>query len=82
MNNREVGPIYGVPLIRTLPLGVNGVIVQQMPSRADLVDAKNHCSNERVAAGYEVILNHYVRQCGEIAELKSQIERLKDERRD
>jgi len=56
--------------------------VQQMPSRADLVDAKNHCSNDRVPAGYEVILNHYVRQCGEIAELKSQIERLKDGRRD
>jgi len=80
VNNREVGPIYGVPLIRTLLLGVNGGMVQQMPSRSDLVDVRQ--VSERVAAGYEVLLSHYRQKCVEIAELKSQIERLKDERRD
>jgi hypothetical protein len=80
VNNLELGPVFGVPLIQTLPLGINGGMVQAMPSRSDLVDVKQY--SERVVAGYEVLLSHYVRQCGEIAELKSKIERLKDERRD
>ena len=53
---QETGPIYNVPLIDTLPLGSGGVL-QQMPSRDDL----QSCSKRfmRVAAAYEVLLNHY-----------------------
>ncbi len=50
------GPIYGVELIDTLPLGKGGMI-QQMPSRDDLKRSRTH--GDRVAAGYEVLLAHY-----------------------
>jgi len=49
----EVGPIYNVPLIGTLPLN-GGVMRQAMPSRHDLVRASR--GDMRVAAGYEVLL--------------------------
>ncbi len=35
MRSNELGPVYGVPLIDTLPLGSGGM-KQQMPSRDDL----------------------------------------------
>ena len=47
-----VGPIYGVPLIKTLPL--SGEMLQAMPSRADLESVAK--KNMRVVAGYEVLL--------------------------
>ena len=50
------GPIYGVELIDTLPLG-SGQMIQQMPSRADLEQSRTH--GDRVAAGYEILLAHY-----------------------
>ena len=78
--NLDVGPIYNVPLIQSLQLGINGGMLQKMPSRSDLVDVRQ--ISERVVAGYEVLLSHYRAKCAEVAELKSQIERLKDERRD
>ena len=70
----SVGPIYGVPLIDSLPLGCkfrgvplidsmpdgSGFLRQQMPSRSDLME-----SSERVAAGYEVLLAHYQRKLAE-----------------
>jgi hypothetical protein len=50
----ETGPIYNVPLIDSLPIGG---MFQQMPSRDDLMEcSKRHM---RVAASYEVLLNHY-----------------------
>lgn len=54
----EHGPIYGVELIDTLPLG-NGGWTQQMPSRSDLEGVKGYRQGQRVVAGYEVLLNHY-----------------------
>jgi len=52
----EVGPVYGVPLIKTMPLG-SGPMQQQMPTRRDLHYVKQW--SERVVAGYEVLLAHY-----------------------
>ena len=75
MSVSETGPVYGVPLIQTLPPGTNGGMMQQMPSRADLSDVRR--INERVSAGYEVLLDHYRKQCFEIAELKSKLARAK-----
>lgn len=63
MSEQETGPVYGVPLIDTLPLGT-GAMCQQMPSRADLEQVRKR--NERVVAGYEVLLVHF-RECQEIA---------------
>ena len=52
----EVGPMYGVPLIDSLPLGT---MRQACPSRRDLEKAAKY--NTRVAAAYEVLLSHYQR---------------------
>ena len=52
----EIGPVYGVQLIDTLPLGKGGWL-QQMPGRDDLEQVQKR--NERVVAGYEVLLGHY-----------------------
>ena len=52
----ETGPIYGVELIKSLPLG-GGSMKQAMPSRADLEQVRK--ISERTAAGYEVLLDHY-----------------------
>jgi len=71
----QTGPIYGVPLIDTLPLGLNGGMLQQMPSRADLSDVRQVC--ERVAAGYEVLLSHYRAKSFRVAELESEVMRLR-----
>lgn len=62
----EKGPVYGVPLIRSLPLG-KGCMLQAMPSRADLMKAGKH--HTRLVAGYEVLLAHYT-------QLKSDLERI------
>lgn len=71
----ETGPIYGVPLIQSLPLGKNGGMLQQMPSRADLSSVRKVC--ERVAAAYEVLLSHYRANAFRVAELESEVMRLK-----
>ena len=52
----EKGPVYGVELISSLPLG-KGAMTQAMPSRSDLTAIVKH--HGRVAAGYEVLLSHY-----------------------
>lgn len=63
----EVGPVYDVELIRTLPLGT-GLMSQAMPSREDLMNvgktAVRGCG--RVVAGYEVLLSHYHRLVSEL----------------
>lgn len=52
----EVGPIYNVPLIDSLPIGT-GMMKQAMPSRQDLLQVQQ--LSERTVAGYEVLLSHY-----------------------
>lgn len=52
---RGDGPTYGVPLIDSLPLG-DGGMRQAMPSYNEL----SRCSNERLSAGYEVLLLHFL----------------------
>jgi hypothetical protein len=64
---QETGPIYGVPLIDTLPLG-KGMMTQQMASRQDLVFVRQY--NERVVAAYEVALAH-------LADAREDVELLK-----
>lgn len=51
----EKGPIYGVELIESLPLG--GAMLQSMPSRADLERVAER--SQRTVAGYEVLLANY-----------------------
>lgn len=61
----EVGPIYGVELLKTLPL--DGGMLQALPSRRDLDEIWKR--NLRVVAGYEVLLEHYRRGQAEIKRL-------------
>lgn len=56
---QEKGPIYGVPLIDSLPLG-DGGFTQAMPSRSDLEGIRNYRQGQRVVAGYEVLLAAYL----------------------
>lgn len=55
----ESGPCYGVRLIKTLPL-TGGSMLQAMPSRQDLQQVME--INQRVVAGYEVLLGHWREQ--------------------
>ena len=64
--NSESGPVYGVRLIKSLPLGSGGM-VQAMPSKGDLEQVRK--VNERVVAGFEVLTDHYRKQCNEVARL-------------
>lgn len=60
----EVGPVYGAPLIDALPLGDCGMM-QAMPTRQDLQRTRE--VSERTAAGYEVLLSHYLAAAEQIA---------------
>lgn len=53
----ERGPVYDVALIDSLPLGGGGMM-QAMPNREDLMACGKRF--QRVAAGYEVLLHHYL----------------------
>lgn len=66
----QTGPIYGVELIDSLPLG-GGSMLQAMPSRSDLEQVKK--ISQRAVAGYEVLLDHYRDKCREVERLKAQI---------
>lgn len=70
MTTNEFGPVYGVALIDTLPLGKGGML-QQMPSRSDLDKVKR--ISTRTVAGYEVLLDHYMNEKAEVARLKEVI---------
>ncbi len=50
------GPIYGVTLPETLPIG-RGSMKQAMPSRRDLEETRE--VSERTAAAYEVLVSHW-----------------------
>jgi hypothetical protein len=52
----DSGPVYGVRLIDSLPIGT-GQMLQAMPKRSDLIQAQK--VSERTVAGYEVLLSHY-----------------------
>lgn len=68
----EHGPIWGVELLDSLPL--DGGMRQALPSRKDLDDVRqtNINGNDRLVAGYEVLLEHYYRAVkrAEIAEAR------------
>jgi len=66
---KEVGPIYGVELLDSLPL--DGGMSQALPSRKDLDDVRRTKinGNDRVVAGYEVLLEHYRRLLSEHEDL-------------
>lgn len=73
MSKHETGPIYGVKLIDTLPLGTGGMS-QQMPSRNDLEDVRQ--MSQRTAAGYEVLLSHYQQSLIRILSLEDILSRV------
>ena len=75
----ETGPIWNVPLIDSLPITDSGM-TQAMPSRADLRMCRGR--NERVAAGYEVLLAHYHRVCEERDRLRGLLREINEWDRD
>lgn len=72
------GPVYGVELLESLPLGVDeDSFWQQLPSRKDLETVRQALAcGERFAGGYEVLLSHYYRLQAENEEMKWRIGRL------
>jgi hypothetical protein len=78
-NSVEKGPLYGVPLIKTLPMqpGKGGGARQLMPTEADLrAIVQDHC---RVVAGYEVLLAHFHRLRQLLPELGDLLEAYDDD---
>lgn len=67
IDDPKKGPVYGVPLLDTLPLC--GGMLQQMPSVAELADVRQ--THERVVAAYEVLTNAYREEQNKVAVLKS-----------
>ena len=65
----EVGPIYGIELLKSLPLD-GGSMRQALPNRKDLEWTRKN--NDRVAAGFEVLTEHYRRAMAEIERLQKQ----------
>jgi hypothetical protein len=68
---KEFGPIYGVELLVSLPL--DGGMSQALPSRKDLDDVRRTKinGNDRVVAGYEVLLEHYRRMSAAALSMRS-----------
>ena len=75
-DREEVGPVYGVKLIDSMPLN-GGTMYQAMPSRADLEQVRK--VNERVAAGFEVLLGHYRELLVAVKMFSSSEEQIKQE---
>lgn len=71
----EKGPVYGIRLIHSLPVGT-GTMIQTMPSRSDL--EKTADVSERTAAGYEILLSKYRQQREEISRLTALIRSVID----
>ena len=58
VNKNESGPIYGIQLIDSLPLGVgDNPLLQAMPGREELKKVQEISS--RTVGGFEVLLHHY-----------------------
>ena len=51
------GPVFGVQLLDTLPIGTSGKLQQAMPSADELRQVKN--ISDRTVAAYEVLTDHY-----------------------
>ena len=68
----EKGPIYGVELLDHLHLGGN--MLQCLPNRHDLELTRRH--NDRVAAGFEVLTEHYRRAMAEIERLTAKLTQI------
>ena len=64
----EIGPVYGIELIPSLPLG-GGSMRQALPNRRDLIRTREY--NDSVAAGVEVLTEHYRRAMAEIERLQA-----------
>lgn len=75
--SEETGPIYGVSLIDTLPLG--GGMRQQMATREDLVYVRQY--SERVVAAYEVAIVHLALRKQEVKLLEGTIAAMETMRR-
>lgn len=73
--SEQSGPVYGVRLLKTLPLGKGGML-QAMPSKADLTQVQR--INERTVAGFEVLTEHYREQCNEVTRMKDLIRQVID----
>jgi len=69
----ETGPIYGVELLDSLPIG-DGTMRQALPSRVDLEGVKDYRQGQRVVAGYEVLLEHYRQAIEVLREVKEYAE--------
>ena len=69
----QCGPVYGVRLLETLPLG-NSNMLQALPNKADLKQVQR--ISERTVAGFEVLTAHYMEQCNEVARLKELIRQV------
>jgi hypothetical protein len=65
----ERGPIYDIELLKSLPLD-GGFMRQALPNRHDLELTRRH--NDRVAAGFEVLTEHYRRAIAEIERLRAE----------
>jgi hypothetical protein len=68
---KEVGPIYGAELLDSLQL--DGGMSQALPSRKDLDDVRRTKinGNDRVVAGYEVLLEHYRRMSAAVLSMRN-----------
>jgi hypothetical protein len=63
----EKGPIYGIELLKSLPLD-GGTMKQALPNRHDLVQTRSY--HDRVSAGFEVLTEHYRRAMAENERLR------------
>lgn len=70
---KDSGPVYGVRLIDTMPLGSGGML-QQMPDRQELEEVKKR--SHRTVAAYEVLLSHYRQSTEEVERLKGVIRQV------
>ena len=68
----EIGPLYGVPLLDTLPIG--GGMSQQMASADDLLKVRR--VSERTVAAYEVLTEKYRQECNKVEECKNLIRQV------
>ncbi len=66
----ETGPVYGVELLDSLPLG-NGGMSQACPSRTDLmrIAQSDLVGSTRVVAGYEIVVDHFRELASALREL-------------
>lgn len=71
--SQMIGPVYGVPLLESLPLGKCGM-EQALPRRDEL--AQVYKCFPRVACGYEALLAHYHELVQEKANVDSMLEEL------